>query len=451
MLTLGKLLVQSPKHLHNRKSGSRNWIGKVTTGRRDGSDDSNCTFAVGGSQTANTSSTFVESSQTGTQIGWVTGIGRHLSKTTRNLTKSFGPSGGGVSHHGHIHTLITEVFSKRNTGVNGSLTGGHGHVGGIGDQSGTLHDTNFLIVANIILDGHCEFREITQHFSHLITTFTTSDVDNGITIGKLGKRLGNHSLSATKGSGDSAGSSQHGWEKTIDNTKTGNQGNVSGELFGDGTGATDGPEVAQSQLVCLVLRFIENIHDNIVNQEGFLAISTSGVDLAHDTKHIGGTKDLVLIDKFVFVHNTNDITSGNGLTFLEITGGESPTNVAGKARNIHTLGHVDIAGFLENVFQRTLDTIENGVHDTRTQFDGKGLLTTQDGIANGQTGGILVNLNGSGVSFQLNNFTHQLGVSHTDQLVHGRPTHTIGNHQRTGHLKDESVIRLFLLVSVTHD
>ena len=41
-----------------------------------------------------------------------------------------------------ITTLITEIFSQGDAGVNGGFTSSHRHVGGIGDQTSTLHDTH---------------------------------------------------------------------------------------------------------------------------------------------------------------------------------------------------------------------------------------------------------------------------------------------------------------------
>ena len=300
MLTLGKLLVKTPEDLHNRKGGRSNWIGEITTGRGDSSDDSDGTLTIGRSKTGDTPSTFVEGSKTGTQVGGVTGIGRHLSKTSRNLTKSLGPTGSRVSHHGNIHSLITEVLSKRNPGVNRSLTRGDGHVGGIGNECGTLHDTDFPLSASVlILDSHGQFREITQDFSHLITTFSATDVDNSIRVGKLGKRLRNNSLSATESTRDGTSSSKDRGEKTVNDTKTSNKGLVSGKLLGDGTGATDRPEVAKSELVCFVLGFIEDFHDNIVDKEGLLSVGSSGVDLLHGSVYIRRTENLVAVNELV--------------------------------------------------------------------------------------------------------------------------------------------------------
>mmetsp|Transcript_5322 Transcript_5322/g.10991 ORF Transcript_5322/g.10991 Transcript_5322/m.10991 type:complete len:296 (+) Transcript_5322:186-1073(+) len=118
MLTLSKFLIQSPEDLDNRQSSGSDRIGEISTRRRHSTDDRNGTLAVRRSQALNTSGTFVESGQTSSQIGGVTGIGRHLTQTTGDLTKGLGPTRGRVSHHGHVHALITEVFSKGDTGVN---------------------------------------------------------------------------------------------------------------------------------------------------------------------------------------------------------------------------------------------------------------------------------------------------------------------------------------------
>mmetsp|Transcript_3989 Transcript_3989/g.6287 ORF Transcript_3989/g.6287 Transcript_3989/m.6287 type:complete len:458 (+) Transcript_3989:607-1980(+) len=441
MLSLSEFLVQSPKNLDNGQSGSCNWIREITTRRRDGTDNADSTLTSGRSQTGNTSSTFVEGGQTGTQICGVTGIGRHLSKTTGNLTKGFGPTRCRVSHHGNVHSLITEVFSKGNTSVNRRLTSSDRHVRCVGNQCGTLHDTDLVLLScTFVLHSHGKFREITKHFSHLVTTFSASNIDNSIRVGEFGKRLRNDSLSTSKGTRDGACSTQHRWKQTVNNTKTSDKRSVTRELFCDGTRATDWPEMTQAKLVSLVLRFVVNFHDNIINQESFLSISSSGVDLAHDTIDIRRTQDLVRVDNFIFVHNTNNISSSDGLPLLEVTRSESPTRFSCQTWDIHTLRHVHITSFHENVLERTLNTIENGSHDTGTEFDGQRLLLTEDGISDSQTRSILVHLNGSGVTFKLDDFSNQLGVSDTDKFVHGRSTHAIGDDQRTRDLKDKAVV-----------
>jgi len=65
---------------------------------------------------------------------------RHLGKTARNLAESLGPARGGVGHHGHVEPHVAHVLGQRDAGVDGRLARGDGHVGGVGDEGGALHD-----------------------------------------------------------------------------------------------------------------------------------------------------------------------------------------------------------------------------------------------------------------------------------------------------------------------
>lgn len=152
----------------------------------------------------------------------------------------------------------------------------------------------------------------------------------------------------------------------------------------------------------------------------------------------------------LFINLSNDISTSDWLSLLEGTGSECPADIASQTGNVHTLGDVDITSALENTLERTLDTIENGVHDTRAQFDGKRLFLTEDGISNSKSTSILVDLNRGGVAFQLNDLSDQLGVSNTDQLVHGSSTHVVSDNQRSRDLEDKSIVRFFLSFHIAH-
>ena len=453
VLTLGKFFVKTPEHLNNGQSGGRNRIGEITTGRRDGTDDGHGTLTLGRTEAGNAAGTLVKGSKTGTEVGGVTGIGRHLSETAGNLTKGLGPTGGGVSHHRNVHALITEVLRKGNTGVDGGLTGSDRHVGGVGNEGSTLHDTNLAVLAGISIgNGHGKLGEIAKNLRHFVTTLTATDVNNGVGVGELGKRLRDDGLATSEGTRDGAGTAKNGGEKAINDAKAGDEGLVAGELLLDGTGTTDGPEVAESEVVGLVLGLVVDLHDNVVNEERLLAIGAGGVELGNDTVDIGRAQNLVGANKLVLVNNANDITAGDGLSLTEVAGGEGPPLGAGQTGHIHTLGDVDVAGVLEDVLQRTLNTIEDSVHDAGSELYGQRLLLAEDGVADGETGGILVNLDRSRVTLELNDLADQLGVADTNKLVHGRTGHAIGDDQRSGDLEDEAVIGLLLVRSVrSHD
>lgn len=40
---------------------------------------------------------------------------RHLSQTARNLPESLGPTGGGVGHHAHVVSHVSEVLRQRDS------------------------------------------------------------------------------------------------------------------------------------------------------------------------------------------------------------------------------------------------------------------------------------------------------------------------------------------------
>jgi hypothetical protein len=143
----------------------------------------------------------------------VTGISGHLSKTSRDFSKGFGPSGSRVSHHSDIVSHISEVFGKGNSSVDRSFSSSDRHVGGVSDQAGSLHD---IILFSINPGG--ERREIIKYLSHLISTLSTSDVDNTLGVRVLGKSLRDTGLTTSESSRNSASSTLNGREKGIEDS-----------------------------------------------------------------------------------------------------------------------------------------------------------------------------------------------------------------------------------------
>mmetsp|Transcript_20695 Transcript_20695/g.37068 ORF Transcript_20695/g.37068 Transcript_20695/m.37068 type:complete len:225 (+) Transcript_20695:924-1598(+) len=223
MLTLSKLLVQTPENLDDGKGGRGDGIGEITTGGRDGTNDGDATLTTRATQALNATSTLVERSKTSGEVSRITGISRHLSKTTGNLTKSLSPTRGGVTHHREVITHITEILGESNTSVDRRLTGSNGHIGSVGDQASTLHDR----LLTTIRESHSKSRELHENFSHLITTLTATDVDNAIGVRELGQGLGNDSLSATKSTRNRASSTKNRGKKSIKNTLTSKKRGIS--------------------------------------------------------------------------------------------------------------------------------------------------------------------------------------------------------------------------------
>ena len=139
VFTLGQFLVKTPKHLNDAQCGGSYRIWEITTRGRYGTDNWDRALTFRTTLAFDTASTLVERSQTSAQVCGITTIeshsksklqimmtrkhvekenkpvGRHLSETTGNLTKSLGPTWCRISHHGDVVTHVTEVFRQCDT------------------------------------------------------------------------------------------------------------------------------------------------------------------------------------------------------------------------------------------------------------------------------------------------------------------------------------------------
>ena len=101
-------------------------------------------------------------------------------------------------------------------------------------------------------------------------------------------------------------------------------------------------------------------------------------------------------DQLVFINATENITSRNDITFLEVQGLVLPFTLSYdniqiftlpvQSRNISTSGNEGGLAVVVNDLKRTLNTIENIGHDTRTQLHRKRRVCAQNGITHSQTG-----------------------------------------------------------------
>ncbi|KAG6554120.1 hypothetical protein Mapa_004036 [Marchantia paleacea] len=227
MLTLGQLLIEPPKHLHDTESGSSYRIGEISSGGRHCAHNRHTSRPVGASEALDLSCALVEGGQTGCQIRRVPRIGRHFGQTAGNLTQSLGPSRGGVRHHAHIVPHVPEVLGQSDARVDRSLASGHGHVGGVGHESGPLHDGLLAAVG----ESHGQLREVHEHLRHLVPSLPAPDVHHTVRIRVLGQRLTDHSFPAPESSRDGASASQNGREERVQHSLPCEQGSV-GRQFG---------------------------------------------------------------------------------------------------------------------------------------------------------------------------------------------------------------------------
>ena len=73
-------------------------------------------------------------------------------------------------------------------------------------------------------------------------------------------------------------------------------------------------------------------------------------------------------DKIVLLHQTIHITSSNMTTNPQLARLKVPLFCDTQAGGVDTLGDVDTLGELTDVLQRSLNTIKDGAHDTRSQL-----------------------------------------------------------------------------------
>lgn len=64
-------------------------------------------------------------------------------------------------------------------------------------------------VCSYTLSESTNLREIAQHFRHFVSTLSAADIDNHVTVGVLGQRLGDDGFSTSEGSWYSSGAALH--------------------------------------------------------------------------------------------------------------------------------------------------------------------------------------------------------------------------------------------------
>jgi hypothetical protein len=104
--------------------------------------------------------------------------------------------------------------------------------------------------------------------------------------------------------------------------------------------------------------------------------------------------------------------------YLDVDWGEIPLDRPRKRRHVHTLGDVNTLGHFVDVLQGSLDTVENGTHNTWSQLDGQRFASSQHRISDCDARSLFVHLDGGHLALQPNNFSDQLGVADAHQLVH---------------------------------
>ena len=147
----------------------------------------------------------IELCKTRWQVSRETFLSRHLFQTTGNLTKSFRPTGSRVSHHSYVITHVTIVFSKCNTCVNRSFTSRNRHVGCVCNQHSTVSQQSICSWVN-------QLSKLFKYLSHLVTTLTTTNINNNVSITPFCKLVLCHCFTGTESARNTSSTTFGDWE-----------------------------------------------------------------------------------------------------------------------------------------------------------------------------------------------------------------------------------------------
>ena len=371
---IGQVLVQSPEAAHKTLGVLGDGLGKIASLGGYGADNGDASLvSVQGLHHARA---LVKSGQAAGQVGREAFLGGHFLQTAGQLAQRLRPAGGGVGHDGHMVAHVAVIFRKGQPGINAGLTGRDGHVGGIGDQHGPVHQG----IAGLGID---QLGEILQYLGHFIAALSAADVYDDISIRPFGDGMLGHGLSGTEAAGDGGRASLGNGEQGVQDTLPGHQRTGRGKALRHRAGHTDGPLLDHGQGSD---RFIglEYRHQRLV--DGIASVRDHGL---HGSRDMRGHHDLMhhgrgllhLGDDGPAVYLVSGLHAEPGFPFfLPIQG-------------IHGKASVDIgAGPFRDLGKRPLDAVKNIRDDAGSKGHRKGSSRGVDGFAGLQAGGLFKNL-----------------------------------------------------------
>ena len=176
-----------------RSFGNR--LFEVTTGRRNGSEESNgtCSSII----KVHVACACVERADDCGEVHRESILSRKLLQTVRHLTECLCPTGSGVRHEEDAQTHRTIVLGDGHGRINRRLTGCHRHVRRVGDDDSTLHE---LASGMRVI----EFRELGEGLHDLVGTLTAGSDDDDVRFGLFGDGVLEDCLTGTERTWDKA-------------------------------------------------------------------------------------------------------------------------------------------------------------------------------------------------------------------------------------------------------
>ncbi len=319
---------------------------------------------------------------------------------------------------------VAEILGDGDAGVDAGLTGGHGHIGGVGDQNGALHQC-------LAGAGVGQLRELPQHVGHLVAALAAADVDHDVHVGPLGQLVLHHGLAGAEGTGHGGGAALGDGEHGVDDALAGLERCHRRELLLIGTADADGPLLHHGQLPDLTLVGAD-LGDHVLN-----GVAAFRGDPLHGAADAVGHHDLVE-DGAGLRHGAQHVAADDLVARLS-HGGPLPLLVAGQR------GHLDAAGDvgahpLDDLLQRALDAVVDVLDQAGTQLHAQRRAGGHHVGAGAQAGGLLIDLDGGALAGHIQDLADQTLGTYADDVGHIGVGHAVRHHQRAGYFDDLSHI-----------
>lgn len=267
----------------------------------------------------------------------------------------------------------------------------------------------------------------------------TSDVGNDVRVGVLGQSLRNNRLATTESTGNGRRTTLDAREEGVEDTLSGEERHIGGDLLRGRAGSSHGPELAHGVLRLLSLEV--ELDDDVVDAVGALL-----GDVGDGSACARGKHDLVGVDERVLVDVAVDVAARDVVSDLEVDGVKVPLDGAIQGLGIDSSWDVDALCLLHDALEGPLDTVVNVGHESGTELHAEGLAGGENGVSDADARRLLVDLDGDLVGVDSDNLSDELVVADTDELVHGRADHVRGDDYGTGDAKDGTVPSLALLI-----
>ena len=230
-------------------------LGEIPARGRDGPDDGHrgLLSVQGGDETG----AFVELGELGGKVGGEALLGGHLLEAGGELAQCLRPAAGRVGHHRDGVTHVTVVLGDGDAGVDGDFARGDGHVGGVGDEDGALHEGPAGPRVDELGEGH-------EDVGHFVSALPAADVDDDVGVAPLGEGMLDDGLSGAEPPRDAGRAAPSEREERVDDPLSRDQGNLGDPTCEDGPGPARGPRLHHGEGV-LALR-ARQAHEDVLER-----------------------------------------------------------------------------------------------------------------------------------------------------------------------------------------